>query len=107
MKRKFKEIVNISSTTVTGVNFNRPPLAFGDENLLDGKPNKYIPLLVRADMANFEMGRILFDQGSSIDIIFLEFLTRLGILEDLTPYRGTNLSGFNGSKNRPLGNLQG
>lgn len=88
------------------VNSNRPPLAFGDEYLLDGKPNKYIPFFVRALMTNFEVRRILVDQGSSIDIIFLVFLTKLGILEDLTPYRGTYLSGFNGSNNRPLGYIK-
>lgn len=42
MKGKFKEIVNIASTSVAKVIFNRPPLAFGDGYLLDGKTNNYI-----------------------------------------------------------------
>lgn len=36
--------------------------------------------------------------------LFDDLLTVLGICkEDLTPYRGTDLSSFNGSKTRPLG----
>ncbi|MCI92296.1 hypothetical protein A2U01_0113592, partial [Trifolium medium] len=44
------------------------PLAFYREELPEGSENSQIPLLVRADMANFDVRRILIDPGSSIDI---------------------------------------
>lgn len=54
-------------------------------------------------MAKFEI-RILVDQGSSTNIIYFELLQVFRIEEkDLTPYRSSNLSGFNCSKTKPLG----
>lgn len=95
--------MNISSTSASEINSHRPPLAFVDNDLLDEKTNKYIPLLIRAIMANFEVRRILVNQWRSANIMFLDLLTRLWISEeDLTPYRGTDLSGYNGSKAKPL-----
>lgn len=59
-----------------------------------------------AVMANFEIKRILVDQGSSEDILFLDLLKTLNILEeDLSPYERMDLSGFNFSKTKPLGYL--
>lgn len=86
-----------------------PPSSFGvwGGDLLDSKPNKYIPVLIGAVMANFEVKRILVDQGSSTDIMFLDFLTMLEIWEeDLTPYRGAHLLRFNDSKTKPVGYLE-
>lgn len=41
------------------------------------------------------------------DILFVDLLETLNILEeDLSPYKGTNLSGFNGSKTKPLGYIE-
>lgn len=47
-------------------------------------------------MANFEVRKILVDQGSSTDIIFVDLMAKLGISkEELTPYRGSDLYSFN------------
>lgn len=107
MKRKWKNIPNIASTSMIKVCSSRPPLTFEDNDLLDGKPNKYIPLIVWAVMENFKVRRILINQGSSADIMFGELFTKLGIsIEDLTSYRGLYLSGFNRSKTMPLGYIE-
>ena len=45
------------------------PLAFYREELLGVAPSSSIPLLVRARMENFDVRRILVDQGRSIDIM--------------------------------------
>lgn len=58
-------------------------------------------------MANFEVRRIPVDQGNLADIVFVDLLTKFGISEeDLTPYQGTHLSGFNGSKTMPFGYIE-
>ncbi|MCI13553.1 hypothetical protein A2U01_0034671, partial [Trifolium medium] len=44
------------------------PLAFYLEELPGGSANSQIPLLVRADMANYDVRRMLVDPGSSCDI---------------------------------------
>lgn len=77
---------------------------FTDADVLDQKPNKYTPLLITVVMANYEVRRNLVDQGSSADILFVDLLATLNISrEDLSAYQGTDLSGFNGSKPKPLG----
>lgn len=74
MKRRWKEIPIVASTSTPKEGPTRPPLAFGDQDLLDGRPNKYILLPITAVMANVEVRIILVDQGSSADIIFEDLL---------------------------------
>ncbi|MCI97071.1 hypothetical protein A2U01_0118371, partial [Trifolium medium] len=44
------------------------PLAFYLEELPGRSANSQIPLLVRDDMANYDVRRVLIDPGSSCDI---------------------------------------
>ncbi|MCI86379.1 hypothetical protein A2U01_0107660, partial [Trifolium medium] len=44
------------------------PLEFYLEELPGGSANANIHLLIRADMANFEVHRVLVDPGRSVDI---------------------------------------
>lgn len=82
MKRKWKEILSVAPTSTLEVFSGRPPITFEDNYLLDGKPNKYIPLLVSTTMVYFEVRRILVDQASSVAIMFVELLTKLGISKE-------------------------
>lgn len=103
MKIRLKEILNVAPTSARKEGQIRPPLAFGDQDLLDGKPNKYIPLLITAVTAKVEMRRISVDQESSAAIIFVDLLKVLNIsTDDLTSYHGMDLTRFNGSTARPL-----
>ncbi|MCI11753.1 hypothetical protein A2U01_0032855, partial [Trifolium medium] len=80
------------------------PLAFYPEELPGGSPNSQIPLLIRASMANFDVHRILVDEGSSCDIMYTSIFKVLGLeREHLSPYVGSDLQGFNGSTSRPWG----
>lgn len=82
MKQKLKEIMNVSSSSIAEIASHRPALAFEDHDLLDGKPNKYIPFLIRDVMAYFNVRTILVDQGSSANITFFDLLKTLGISEE-------------------------
>ncbi|GAU45301.1 hypothetical protein TSUD_327590 [Trifolium subterraneum] len=80
------------------------PLAFYREEVPGGSPKFQIPLLVRAKMAKFDVRRILVDQGSSCDIMYSGLFKVLQLTEEnLVPYVGSDLQGFNGSTTKPWG----
>ncbi|GAU37149.1 hypothetical protein TSUD_293060 [Trifolium subterraneum] len=58
----------------------------------------------QAKMANFDVRRILVDQGSSCDIMYSGLFKVLQLTEEnLVPYVGSDLQGFNGSTTKPWG----
>jgi hypothetical protein len=107
VKRKFEELIDSSSKQP--VTLDRPkkgsvPLGFYMEELPGGAPNAHIPLLIRADMANFDVRRILVDTGSSVDIMFSQCFNTLQLDQShLSPYVGSDLQGFNGATTKPWG----
>ncbi|GAU35488.1 hypothetical protein TSUD_384430 [Trifolium subterraneum] len=107
IKRKFDELEKASpveETKITEVKESSVPLAFYREEVPGGSPNFQISLLVRAKMANFDVRRILVDQGSSCDIMYSGLFKVLQLTEEnLVPYVGSDLQGFNGSTTKPWG----
>ncbi|GAU19534.1 hypothetical protein TSUD_303470 [Trifolium subterraneum] len=107
IKRKFDELEKASPVEeikITEVKESSVPLAFYREEVPRGSPNFQIPLLVRAKMANFDVRRILVDQGSSCDIMYSGLFKVLQLTEEnLVPYVGSDLQGFNGSTTKPWG----
>ncbi|GAU51522.1 hypothetical protein TSUD_140370 [Trifolium subterraneum] len=107
LKRKFDELEKASPVEeikITEVKESSIPLAFYREEVPGGSPNFQIPLLVRAKMANFDVRRILVDQGSSCDIMYSGLFKVLQLTEEnLVPYVGSDLQGFNGSTTKPWG----
>ncbi|GAU27461.1 hypothetical protein TSUD_161470 [Trifolium subterraneum] len=107
IKRKFDELEKASPVEeikITEVKESSVPLAFYREEVPGGSPNFQIPLLVRAKMANFDVRRILVDQGSSCDIMYLGLFKVMQLTEEnLVPYVGSDLQGFNGSTTKPWG----
>ncbi|MCH90588.1 hypothetical protein A2U01_0011504 [Trifolium medium] len=107
VKRKFEELEKVCSVnpvTVSQVKKGSLPLAFYMEEVSGGSPNYQIPLLVRACMANFDVHRILMDQGSSCDVMYSGLFKTLQLMEkNLVPYVGADLQGFNGSTTKPWG----
>ncbi|MCI93319.1 hypothetical protein A2U01_0114617, partial [Trifolium medium] len=50
-----------------------------------------IPLLIRADMANFEVRRVLVDLGSFVDIMYAHTFETIQLNErNLSPYVGSD-----------------
>ncbi|GAU41698.1 hypothetical protein TSUD_94190 [Trifolium subterraneum] len=129
VKRKFEELITASSglaVTLGKPKTSSQPLSFYLEELPGGSANSQIPLLVRADMVNFDVRRILVDFGSSCDImadmvnfdvrrILVDFGSSCDIMyahlfrtlqldeSHLTPYLGSDLQGFNGATTKSWG----
>ncbi|GAU21573.1 hypothetical protein TSUD_35360 [Trifolium subterraneum] len=107
VKRKFEELITASSgmaVTLGKPKTSSQPLSFYLEELPGGSANSQIPLLVRADMANFDVRRIVVDSGSSCDIMYAHLFRTLQLDEShLTPYLGSDLQGFNGATTKPWG----
>ncbi|GAU45897.1 hypothetical protein TSUD_24990 [Trifolium subterraneum] len=107
IKRKFDELEKASPVEeikITEVKESSVPFAFYREEVPGGSPNFQIPLLVRAKMANFDVRRILVDQGRSCDIMYSGLFKVLQLTEEnLVPYVGSDLQGFNGSTTKPWG----
>jgi hypothetical protein len=95
IKRKFEELESICSVnpiSVAEIKEGSIPLAFYKEEVPRGSPNYQIPLLVKARMANFDVRRILVDQGSSCDIMYSGLFKTLQLTEkNLSPYVGADL----------------
>lgn len=95
--RKWKEIRSTASNPTLTVLTCRPTQAFSDQDLPLRKSNKYVPLIISVVMLCVKVKRILVDQGSSVDLMFTDFLNVLKIVEtDLTPYQDSGLFDFNG-----------
>ena len=80
------------------------PIIFYLEELPGGAPNSVIPLLIRARMANFDVHRVLVDEGSSIDVMYNQLFRTLQLNDShISLYVGLDLQGFNGLTSKPRG----
>ncbi|GFY99328.1 hypothetical protein Acr_13g0007290 [Actinidia rufa] len=94
-----EEIYNLSSSFVG----NHPPITFSNDDLRGLHLPHDDALVVSAVIANFNIQRILIDNGSSADILFISAFERIKIgLEKLHPFH-TPLIGFGGNMTHPLG----
>ncbi|CAL9012450.1 unnamed protein product [Prunus brigantina] len=64
------------------------------------------PMIIRADISDFDVGRILIDTGSSVNVLFTDAFNSLGIdhrslNKDITP-----LLSFSGDVIEPIGSIQ-
>ncbi|XP_058726190.1 uncharacterized protein LOC131597513 [Vicia villosa] len=109
VKRKFDELLSANADlgpTLRKFKGKSDPITFYLEELPGGASNATIPLLVRARMANFDVRRVLVNEGSSIDIMYSHLFQTLQLDDShLTPYVGSDLQGFNGATTKPWGRV--
>lgn len=97
IKRKFDEIITkcpVKMVTLDRVRSKSIPISFYQEELPGGLANTQILLLIRAELSNsnFDVRRILVDEGSSVDIMYAHLFRTLHFGEsNLYPYVGSDL----------------
>ncbi|GFZ03474.1 hypothetical protein Acr_16g0000980 [Actinidia rufa] len=93
-----EEVYNLSSFVV-----DQTPITFSNDDLRGLHLPHDDALVVSAVIANFNVQRILIDNGSSADILFISAFERMKIgLDKLHPFH-TPLIGFGGNATHPLG----
>ena len=81
-------------------------ITFSDSDLEGCQHPHNDPLVVRAVMANKTVHRVLVDNESSSDIIFVSAFDKMGIGKETLDPISTHLRGFSGEKVLPLGSIQ-
>ena len=81
-------------------------ITFSDSDLEGCQHPHDDPLVVRAIVANTTVHRVLIDNGSLADIIFVSAFDKMGIGREKLEPVNTHLRGFSGEKVLPLGSIQ-
>ncbi|XP_057436319.1 uncharacterized protein LOC130728766 [Lotus japonicus] len=77
---------------------NQPDITFTVRDFEGIQPHENDPIVVMLRIADYEIERVLLDQGSSADLIYGDAFEKLGLTEsDLLPYDRA-LVGFSGEK---------
>jgi hypothetical protein len=70
------------------------PITFSEEDIrLHGFPHNDA-LVTEANIASWTLGKLLVDNGSSVDIIFVDAFDKMGLNKDLLQHPDTSLYGF-------------
>lgn len=74
------------------------PLIFTLDDFEGVQPHKDHPVVIVVTMVDYNLKRVLVDQGSSADVMFWTTFVGLGISEDLLQPFASTLLGFIGSQ---------
>ena len=80
-------------------------ITFSDSDLEGCQHPHDDPLVIRVNVANKTVHRVLVDNGSSADIIFASAFDKMGIRRERMEPVSTHLQGFFGEKVLPLGSI--
>ncbi|CAL9026650.1 unnamed protein product, partial [Prunus brigantina] len=63
------------------------------------------PMIIRADIADYDVGRVLIDTGSSVNVIFADAFKGLGVADGMVNRQITPLLSFSGDLVQPVGSV--
>ncbi|KAL2226838.1 UNVERIFIED_CONTAM: Retrovirus-related Pol polyprotein from transposon [Sesamum indicum] len=81
-------------------------ISFNSSDRLEEGGEQNDPMVVKLDIANFTVHKVLIDSGSSADIIFKNVVDRMGLENARLEPVKTPLVGFGGSKVASLGTIE-
>ncbi|XP_034218890.1 uncharacterized protein LOC117630254 [Prunus dulcis] len=64
------------------------------------------PMIIRAEIADYDVGRVLIDTGSSVSLIFAEAFREMGINDNQVDRQLTPLLSFSGDLVQPIGSVR-
>ncbi|XP_074556805.1 uncharacterized protein LOC141812691 [Curcuma longa] len=82
-----------------------PVISFGPQDVDGVEVPHDDALVIRATVANYDIGRVFVDTGSSVNILFANTFQQMDIVEDSLAPLTTPLYGFTGNEVRPLGQI--
>ncbi|KAL2247785.1 UNVERIFIED_CONTAM: hypothetical protein Sindi_2630800 [Sesamum indicum] len=81
-------------------------ISFNSSDRLEEGGEQNDPMVVKLDIANFTVHKVLIDSGSSADIIFKNVVDRMGLENARLEPVKTPLVGFGGSEVASLGTIE-
>ncbi|CAL9024966.1 unnamed protein product [Prunus brigantina] len=63
------------------------------------------PMIIRAEIADYDVGRVLIDIGSSVNVIFADAFRGLGVADSMVNRQITPLLSFSGDLVQPVGSV--
>ncbi|CAL8150708.1 unnamed protein product [Prunus armeniaca] len=63
------------------------------------------PMIIRAEITDYDVGRVLIDTGSSVNVIFADAFRGLGIADNMVNRQITPLLSFSGDLVQPVGSV--
>ncbi|CAL9029664.1 unnamed protein product [Prunus brigantina] len=63
------------------------------------------PMIIRAEIADYDVGRVLIDTGSSVNVIFADAFKELGVADSMVNRQITPLLSFSGDLVQPVGSV--
>ncbi|XP_047179010.1 uncharacterized protein LOC124845868 [Vigna umbellata] len=84
-KRNLRELKSVHRVDVRKRSV--PPITFTDEDFHAPDPDEDDPMVITAVIAQYSVGKVLVDQGSSVNILYWKTFQQMDISEDLiAPY---------------------
>ncbi|XP_074562950.1 uncharacterized protein LOC141819598 [Curcuma longa] len=82
-----------------------PVIFFGPQDLEGVEAPHDDALVIRATVANYDIGRVFVDTGSSVNVLFVNTFQQMDINEGSLTSLTTPLYGFTGNEVQPLGQI--
>jgi len=73
-----------------------PPITFTDEDFKAPDPDHDDPMVISIEVAEYGIGKVLVDQGSSINILYWKTFRKMNLSEDLIVPYNEQIVGFSG-----------
>nr|CAD39982.1 OSJNBa0032B23.2 [Oryza sativa Japonica Group] len=102
-KMQIRTVHSITSAGEGAPQYLNQLISFGPEDAVGFMFPHQDPLVISAEIAGFEVPRILDDGGSSADVIFAEAYTKMGLLTQALTPAPASLRGFGGEAVQVLG----
>jgi len=75
-----------------------PPITFTDDDFKAPDPDHDDPMVISIEVAEYGIGKVLIDQGSSVNILYWKTFQRMNLSEDLIVPYNEQIVGFSGEQ---------